>query len=62
MEFAKGIKVKTVKTQYGDIIKLGINVEAIKANPINGEWLNVDLKQSKETKEWYAALDEYKKG
>lgn len=62
MEFAKGINIKTVKTQYGEIIKLGINVEKIKENPLNGEWLNIDLKKSKEKDEWYQCINEYKKG
>lgn len=61
-EFAKGINVKTVTTQYGEIIKLGINIEKIKENPTNGDWVNIDLKQSKEKQEWYAVINDFKKG
>lgn len=61
VEFAKGIKVKTVTTQYGEIIKLGIDTEKIKENPLNGTWLNIDLKKSKEKDEWYQSINDYKK-
>lgn len=62
MNFAKGINVKTVKTQYGEIIKLGINKIAIMENPTEGDWLNIDLKKSKEKDEWYQCINEFKKG
>ena len=62
-DFAKGIKVTTLKFDNGgEIIKLGINIEKLKDNPLNGDWLNVDLKKSKEKQEWYAVIDDYKKG
>lgn len=61
MEFAKGINIRTVKTQYGEIIKLGIDTEKIKENPLNGTWLNIDLKKSKEKDEWYQSINDYKK-
>lgn len=60
MEFAKGINVKTVNTQYGEIIKLGINKTEIQENITEGDWLNIDLKKSKEGK-WYQSINEYKK-
>lgn len=62
MNFAKGINVKTVKTQYGEIIKLGINKITIMENPTEGDWLNIDLKKSKEKDEWYQCINEFKKG
>ena len=62
MEFAKGINVKTVKTQYGEIIKLGINLKTIQENNTGGDWLNIDLKKSKEKDEWYQSINDYKKG
>lgn len=62
MEFAKGINVKTVKTQYGEIIKLGINLKTIQENNTEGDWLNIDLKKSKEKDEWYQSINDYKKG
>lgn len=60
MEFAQGIKVKTVNTQYGDIIKLGINKTEIMENKTEGDWLNIELKKSKEGN-WYQCIDTYKK-
>lgn len=60
MEFAKGINVKTVNTQYGDIIKLGINKTEIQENITEGDWLNIDLKKSKEGK-WYQCINDFKK-
>ena len=63
MEYPKGINTKTVNFDNGgQIIKLGINVEKIRENQLNGEWLNIDIKKSKEKNEWYAVLNEYKKG
>ncbi|MBQ2391390.1 MAG: hypothetical protein II306_06435 [Clostridia bacterium] len=61
MEFAKGIKVKTVTTQYGEIIKLGINKKTILENQTEGDWLNIDLKKSKEKDEWYQCINDFKK-
>lgn len=47
-EFAKGINVKVQETKFGDIIKLGINVEQIMENPINeAGFINIELKKSK---------------
>lgn len=62
MEFAKGISVKTVKTQFGEIIKLGINKKTILENQTEGDWLNIDLKKSKEKDEWYQCISKFKKG
>lgn len=63
MEYPKGISTKTVNFDNGgQIIKLGINIEKIKENQLNGEWLNIELKKSKEKQEWYAVIDNYKKG
>lgn len=60
VEFAKGVVVKTVKTQYGEIIKIGINVDEFMQNPINERsYINFDILTSKEGKK-YAALDTYK--
>lgn len=63
MDFPKGINTKTVNFDNGgQIIKLGINVEKIKENQLNGEWLNIDIKKSMSKNEWYAVIDNYKKG
>lgn len=55
-EFAKGVSVKVVETKYGDIIKLGINVEEFCNNEINESgYVNIELKKSKKG-ELYAVL------
>lgn len=47
-DFAKGIHVEAQETKFGDIIKLGINVEQIMENPINeAGFINIELKKSK---------------
>lgn len=60
-QFAKGVNVKSVQTQYGEIIKIGINVETIKENPSNNGWVNIDIKHSKEGKV-YQELNTYSGG
>lgn len=58
-EFAKGIKVKVQPTQYGEIIKLGINKEEFLQNPFNERgWVNIDILTSKEGKK-YAKINDY---
>jgi hypothetical protein len=60
VNFAKGVNVKVVKTQYGEIIKLGINYEMVGENPINDDgWINLDILTSKNGKK-YAVVDDYK--
>lgn len=45
-EFAKGINVKVVNTKFGEIIKLGVNLEQFGENPINERgYINVELKK-----------------
>jgi hypothetical protein len=56
----KGINIKTVKTKYGDIIKLGIYKESLLENEFNNGWLNIDLKKNRDD-EWYAEVSNYKK-
>ena len=47
-DFAKGLTVKVQKTRFGDIIKVGINVEAVMENPINEQgFINVEIKKAK---------------
>ena len=58
--FAKGVNVKVVKTQYGEIIKLGINYEKVGDNPINDDgWINLAILTSKNGKK-YAVVDTYR--
>lgn len=59
-EFVKGMRVKTQQTQYGEIIKIGINLEEFKQNPINERgYINIDILTSKEGKK-YAKINDYK--
>lgn len=58
--FAKGVNVKVVPTQYGEIIKLGINYEEVGENPINDDgWINLDILTSKNGKK-YAVVNDFK--
>ena len=58
--FAKGVNVKAVKTQYGEIIKVGINYEEVGENPINDDgWINIDILTSRNGKK-YAVVDTFK--
>ena len=60
-EFVKGMRVKTQQTQYGEIIKIGINLEEFKQNPVNERgYINIDIMTSKEGKK-YAKINDYKK-
>ena len=62
--FVSGFYFKVKETQYGEIIKLGINIqqfaEFVKEHK-DGEYLNMDILRSRETKKPYAVLDTYKK-
>ena len=59
-EFAKGVKVKVVTTQYGEIIKIGVNTKEFAGNPINEDgWVNFDILTSKNGKK-YAAIDTFR--
>lgn len=56
MEFAKGVSVKVQETKFGDIIKLGVNVEQFLENePNEAGFINIELKKSKAGK-MYATL------
>ena len=59
--FAKGVNVKVVKTKYGEIIKIGVNIEKIFENECSTGWVNFDILRSKDGKP-YAVISEYKKG
>lgn len=55
-DFAKGLTVKVQETKFGDIIKVGINVESVMENPINEQgFINVEIKKAKSGK-LYAVL------
>lgn len=58
--FAKGMNVKVVPTKYGEIIKIGVQIEKFSENPINDDgWINLDILTSKNGKK-YAVVDDYK--
>lgn len=56
VDFAKGISVKVQETKFGDIIKLGVNVEQFLENePNEAGFINIEIKKSKAGK-MYATL------
>lgn len=59
-QFVEGVKLNTKTTQYGDIIKCGINiVDFCDKNKMNEKgWVNFDIKKGKSGK-WYAELNTY---
>lgn len=59
-KFAKGMNVKAIQTKYGELLKIGINVEKIKENPTNNDWLNVTIKRGKDTNKPYLEIDKFK--
>ena len=48
--FAKGLKSDSIQTQFGEIIKVGINLEKFSKNPNNKGWVNFSIKRSKDNK------------
>ncbi len=57
-EFAKGVNCKTIKTKFGDIIKLGVHLEQFGENPINESgFINIEVKKAK-SGEFYVVLAE----
>lgn len=57
--FAKGVSVKGIKTQYGEMIKVGVKLEKICENDCSNGWLNFNILRSKEGN-LYAVTSEYK--
>jgi hypothetical protein len=56
IDFAKGVRVKVQETKFGDIIKLGVNVEQFLENePNEAGFINIEIKKSKAGK-MYAVL------
>ena len=50
--------VKTVSTQYGELIKIGIPEADFQTHVKNG-WLNVTLKKGKDSGKYYLELDTF---
>lgn len=56
VEFVKGMSVKHQETRFGDIIKVGINVEEFLNNEPNDKgFINLEIKKSKKG-EYFAVL------
>lgn len=48
VEFVKGLSVKQVETKFGDIIKLGVNLEQFCENEVNENgFINIEIKKAK---------------
>lgn len=48
IDFAKGVSVRVQKTKFGDIIRLGVNVEQFLENePNEAGFINIEIKKSK---------------
>lgn len=60
-KYPRGTNVKSVKTQFGEIVKIGINLEKFCTNPDNNGWVNLELKHSKDGNPCLT-LDTYKGG
>lgn len=59
--FVKGLKVKTIKTKYGEIIKLAVNMDDFQQNPLKkNKYLDIDILTSKSGNK-YAVINDYKK-
>ena len=60
--FAKGVSVKVQETKFGDIIKLGINVEQFLENePNETGFINIEIKKSKAGKMYAVIASDLKK-
>lgn len=60
-EFAKGMNIKAIQTKYGELLKIGINLEKIRENPTNNDWFNVIIKRGKDSNKPYLEIDNFKK-
>ena len=56
-QFVNGFSVKTITTQYGDILNCGINLKSIKENDSKNGWVNFSIKKAK-SGNWYAEMQE----
>lgn len=62
IDFAKGVSVKVQKTKFGDIIKLGVNVEQFLENePNEAGFINIEIKKSKAGKRYAVIAPDLKK-
>ena len=57
-DYTKGIKIKTINGKFGEFMKVGINIDEFKNNPINERgYVNFKISKSR-AGEWYAVNDE----
>lgn len=62
IDFAKGVSVKVQETKFGDIIKLGVNVEQFLENePNEAGFINIEIKKSKAGKMYAVLAPDFKK-
>ena len=62
MEFPKGVSVKVQETKFGNIIKLGVNVEQFLENePNESGFINIEIKKSKAGKIYAVLAPDLKK-
>lgn len=56
VEFVKGLSVKHTETKFGDIIKLGVNLEQFCGNEVNDNgFINIEIKKAK-SGNYYAVI------
>lgn len=55
--YANGVLIKAIETQYGEILKVGVNLEKFNKNPNVKGWVNFDIKKSK-SGNYYAELQQ----
>lgn len=60
VNFMGGVNVKSVTTRYGEILKVGINLnDFAKYEPNEKGWINFDICKGKSGR-WYAQENNYK--
>lgn len=60
IKFVKGVKVKSVKTKYGNIITVGVKLDEFVENDLNEKgYINFQILESKNGN-LYAKIDDYK--
>lgn len=56
IKYAQGVFIKAIKTKFGEIINVGINIADFTENEMNEKgFVNFDIKKSKEGK-YYAQI------
>lgn len=56
-EFAKGLILKEIETQYGTMISVAVNKDSFNENQFNEKgWLNFTIKKGKDSGNLYAEI------